>query len=39
MRENIPSSRTQALTKSMDMGIWIVGTLRDSYTKIKFSKK
>ena len=43
-RENAPSNKTPALTKSMNMGIWVVGTtnqlfIRGSYTEIKFSKK
>ena len=43
-REKAPSDETQALTKSMSIGIWVVGTLnlvfiRGSYNKIKFSKK
>ena len=25
-RENVPSNNTKALTKSMDMDIWIIGT-------------
>ena len=43
-REKSPSSRTQALTKSMNMDIWLVGALdqlviRGSYTEPKISKK
>ena len=39
-----PSNRIQALMKSLNMDIWIIGTLnqifiRSSYAKIKFSKK
>ena len=42
--EKAPSSRTQALTKSMNMHIWLVGTsdqliIRGSYTETKISKK
>ena len=42
--ENAPSNKTETSTKSMNMGVWIVGTLcqlfiTDSYTKTKFSKK
>ena len=43
-RENTPSDKTEALTKNMNMYIWIICTLnqlylRGSYTQIKFSKK
>ena len=44
-REKASPNKTQALTKSMNMAIWAVGTLlnqlivRSSYTKIQFSKK
>ena len=43
-RENAPSNKIPALTKSMNMDIWVVGTtnqlfIRGSYTEIKFSKK
>ena len=43
-REKAPSNKTPALTKSMNMDIWVVGTSnqlfkRGSYTEIKFSKK
>ena len=46
-RENRPSNRTQALTKSMNMDIWVFGTLsqffidfyRGSYAELKFTKK
>ena len=43
-REKISSSKTKALTKSMNMDIWVAGTLnlvfiRGSYDEIKFSKK
>ena len=43
-RKNTPSNKTEALTKSMDMDIWVIGTLnllfkRGFYTQIKFSKK
>ena len=39
-----PSNKTQAVTKIMDMDIWVMGTLnqlfiRSSYTQIKVSKK
>ena len=42
-RENLPSNKTQALTKNMNREIWGVGTLnllfiRGSYIQIKFSK-
>ena len=43
-RGNIPSNKTQTLTKSTSMDIWLIGTLnqlfiRGFYTQIKFSKK
>ena len=44
-RENTPSNKTQALQKSMNIDIWVVGTLnqstviRGSCTQIKFKKK
>ena len=43
-RENAPSNKTSALTESMNMDIWVVGTTnqlfkRGSYAEIKFSKK
>ena len=43
-RENAPSSKTQEYKKSMNIDIWVVGTLtqlfiRGSYTAIRFSKK
>ena len=42
--EKAPSNKTQALTKSMNVDIWVVGTLnllfvRGFYTDTKFSKK
>ena len=42
--KNIVSNRTQVVTKTIDMGIWVVGTLiqifiKSSYTETKFSKK
>ena len=42
-RKNAPLNKTQALTKSVNMGIWKVGTsnhpfVGSSYTEIKFSK-
>ena len=43
--EKAPSNKTQALTKSMNRDIWVVGTLKNKlfmrgcYTEIKFSKK
>ena len=42
-RENTPSNKTQAPAKSINMGIWVIGTLnqlfmRGSSTQIKFSK-
>ena len=43
-REKAPSNKNPALTKSMNMDIWIVATsnqlfIRSSYTETKFSKK
>ena len=43
-REKAPSNKTQALIKSMNMGVWVIGILnqlfrRSSYNRIKFSKK
>ena len=43
-KDNTPSNKTKALKKSMNMYIWVIGTLiqlfiRGSYTQIKFSKK
>ena len=43
-RENRPSDKTEALTKSMNMYTLVICTLnqlflRGSYTQIKFSKK
>ena len=43
-RENTPSNKTQALTKSMNISIWVVSTLKQlfiksSYALIKFSEK
>ena len=42
-RENRPSNKTQALTRSMNMDIWVIGTLNEIFkrgfsTQIKFSK-
>ena len=42
--EKAPSNKTQVLTKSMNLSIWVVVTLnqlfiRGSYTEIKFSEK
>ena len=42
--KNTVSNRTQVVTKTIDMGIWVVGTLiqifiKGSYTETKFSKK
>ena len=42
--EKAPLNKTQTLPKSMNMDIWVVGTLnqpfiRGSCTKIEFSKK
>ena len=42
--EKAPSNETPALTKSMNMNNWVVGTSNQlfvigSYTEIKFSKK
>ena len=42
--EKVLSNKTQALTKSMKMNIWVVDTsnqlfTRGSYTKTRFSKK
>ena len=41
--ERVPSSETPALTKRMNMDIWVAGTsnellIRDSYTEKKFKK-
>ena len=33
------SNKTQALTKNMNMDIWVIGKLRDSFTQIKLSRK
>ena len=43
-RENTPSNKTEALTKSINMYSWTIGILNqlfiiDSCTQIKFSKK
>ena len=43
-REKASSNKTQALTKSKNMDIWVIGTLnqlfiRGSYTEIKLSEK
>ena len=43
-REKAPSNKTQPLTKTMNMDIWVVGTvnqffIRDSNIETKFSKK
>ena len=43
-RVNTPSNKTQARINSMNLDIWVIGTLnqqfvRDSYTENKFSKK
>ena len=43
-RENTSSNKTEALTKSINMGIWEIGTLnqlviRVSCSEIKFSQK
>ena len=43
-RGNIPSNKTQTLTKSTNMDIWLIGTLnqlfiRGFYAQNKFSKK
>ena len=35
--KNAPLNKTQALTKNMNMDIWVVGKLRDSFTQIKLS--
>ena len=42
-RENTLTNKTQVLTKSMNMAIWVIGTLnqlfiRGSYTEINFKK-
>ena len=42
--EKVPLNKTQAITKSMNMDIWVVATSnllfkRGSYNEIKFSKK
>ena len=33
------SNKTQAVTKNMNMDIWVIGKLRDSFTQIKLSRK
>ena len=43
-RENTLTNKTLALSKSMNMDIWVIGTLNQlfiggSYIKIKFPKK
>ena len=43
LSENALTNKTQALTKSMKVGIWVIGTffqlfVRGSYAEIKFSK-
>ena len=43
-REKAPSNKTQALSKSMTVDIWVFGPLnilliRGSYNEIKFSNK
>ena len=43
-RENAPSIKTLALTKSMNMEIWLAGLsnqifIKRTYTETKFSKK
>ena len=43
-KEKAPTGKTQVSTKSINMDIWVIGTLnqlfiRGSYTEIKFSKK
>ena len=43
-KESALANKTQALTKSMIIDIWVISTLnqifiRGSYTEIKFSKK
>ena len=43
-REKAPSTKTPALSESMNMNIWVVGTsnqlfIAGSYTETKFSKK
>ena len=43
-RENKPSNKTETLTKSMNMYIWVIGNLnqlfiKGYYTQIKSSKK
>ena len=37
-RENTPSKKTQALTKSINMGIWVIGSLNQltTYTEVGF---
>ena len=37
-RENTPSNKTQALTKSFNMGTWVIGTLNQltTYTEVSF---
>ena len=43
-REKVPSNKTPALTKNMNIDMWVVGIsnqlfIKESYTKTKFSKK
>ena len=43
-KENTPSNKTEALTKSINMYVWVIGAsnqlfIRGSYNQIKFSKK
>ena len=43
-RKNTPSNKTQAVTKSMNMDLWVFGILNQlfitgSYNQTKFSKK
>ena len=43
-REKVPSNKTPTLTESMNINIWVVGTLNQlftgsSQTEAKFSKK
>ena len=32
-REKAPQSKTPALTKSMNMGIWVIGTSNQPFTR------
>ena len=38
-RENAPSNKSQALTRSMNMDISVVGSLNELFTKASFTEK